>query len=104
MPKRTVRANGKKPAVRARAGHVFACQKRVMGMTIRTIGLARARAAITLASMGCNMRRWCRLEGRNAPAMTVNRRKLTNQRRCTEHSAVRMTPKPQHQARTTAER
>jgi IS5 family transposase len=68
MPKRTARANAKKSAVRARVEHVFAYQKKVMGMTIRTIGLARAKATITLANMGYNMRRWCWLEGRNAPA------------------------------------
>ena len=68
MPKRTARANAKKSAVRARVEHVFAYQKGPMGMTIRTIGLARAKAAITLANMGYNMRRWCWLEGRSAPA------------------------------------
>ena len=34
-----------------------------MSLTIRTIGLARARAAITLANMAYNMTRWRWLEG-----------------------------------------
>ena len=68
MPRRTARANAKKSAVRARVEHVFAYQKGPMGMMIRTIGLARAKAAITLANMGYNMKRWCWLNRRSAPA------------------------------------
>jgi IS5 family transposase len=51
MPKRTSRANGRKSVVRAKIEHVFAQQKDRMRLTIRTIGLARARATITLANM-----------------------------------------------------
>ena len=51
MPKRTRRANAAKSTVRSKVEDVFAHQKARMGMTIRTIGLARARAAITLANM-----------------------------------------------------
>jgi IS5 family transposase len=68
MPKRTARANAKKSAVRARVEHVFAYQKGPMALVIRTIGLARARAAITLANMGYNMKRWCWLDRRTVPA------------------------------------
>lgn len=68
MPKRTARANAKKSAVRARVEHVFAHQKGFMGLAIRTIGLARAKATITLANMAYNMKRWCWLEGRGVPA------------------------------------
>ena len=45
MSERTAKANGCKSAVRAKAGHVFAHRKS------RMIGIARARAAITLANM-----------------------------------------------------
>ena len=48
---RTAKANGRKSAVRAKAGHVFAHQKSRMELKIRTIGIARAAAAITLANM-----------------------------------------------------
>ena len=48
---RDAKDNGRKSAVRAKAGHVFAHRKSRMGLTIRTIGIARARAAITLANM-----------------------------------------------------
>ena len=54
--------------MRAKVEHVFAQQKARMGMTIRTIGLARAQAAITLANMAYNMTRWRWLNGRAAPA------------------------------------
>ena len=39
-----------------------------MGLTIRTIGIARAHAAVTLANMAHTMTRWRWLEGRPAPA------------------------------------
>ena len=68
MPKRTRRANAAKSVVRSKVEHVFAQQKARMRMTIRTIGLARARAAITLANMAYNMTRWRWLDSRAAPA------------------------------------
>ena len=68
MPRPTRRANGRRAAVRARVEHVFAHQKARMGLAIRTIGLARAQAAITLATMAYNMTRWRWLNGRAAPA------------------------------------
>ena len=39
-----------------------------MGLVIRTIGRARAEAAVTLANMSYNMKRWCWLDRRGAPA------------------------------------
>ena len=68
MPLRTRRANGRKSALRSKVEHVFAHQKARMRVTIRTIGIARARAAITLANMAYNMTRWRWLNGRAAPA------------------------------------
>jgi len=68
MPKQTARANAAKSAVRARVEHPFAHQKGPMGLVIRTIGLARARAAVTLANMAYNMKRWCWLDRRSVPA------------------------------------
>lgn len=68
MPRNQARANGRKSAVRARVEHPFAHQKGAMGLTVRTIGLARAKATITLANIAYNMRRWCWLQGRTAPA------------------------------------
>ena len=64
MPKRTARANAAKSAVRAHVEHPFAHQKGPMGLVIRTVGLARAKAAVTLANMGYNMKRWCWLDSR----------------------------------------
>ena len=68
MPKPTRRANAAKSALRSKVEHVFAHQKARMGMTIRTIGLARARATITLANMAFTMTRWRWLDSRTAPA------------------------------------
>ena len=58
MPKRISCANGRKLAIRAKVEHVFAHQKDRMRLTIRTIGLTRAKAAITLANMTYNMIRF----------------------------------------------
>jgi transposase, IS5 family len=68
MPKRTARANAKKSAVRAHVEHPFAHQKGPMGLVIRTIGIARATATVTLANMAYNMKRWCWLDRRSLPA------------------------------------
>ena len=68
MPKRTARANAAKSSVRAHVEHPFAHQKGPMGMVIRTIGIARATATVVLANMAYNMKRWCWLDGRRAPA------------------------------------
>jgi len=57
MPKRTRAANFKKSSVRARVEHVFAHQKNRFGLFIRTIGLARAEAKLTLANLAYNFDR-----------------------------------------------
>jgi IS5 family transposase len=57
MPERTAKANAAKSKVRARVEHVFARQKDQMGLFIRTIGIKRAEAKITLANLAYNMHR-----------------------------------------------
>lgn len=57
MPERIAKANAAKSKVRARVEHVFAHQKAKMGLFIRTIGLHRAEAKITLANLAYNMNR-----------------------------------------------
>jgi hypothetical protein len=52
---------------RSKVEHVFAHQKARMRLKIRTIGIRRAAAAITLATMACNMTRWRWLNGRAGP-------------------------------------
>ena len=54
MPARTLRANPAKSTIRARIEHVSARQKGQMALFIRTIGITRAKAKITLA---CNLDR-----------------------------------------------
>jgi IS5 family transposase len=68
MPKRTACANAAKSAVRAHVEHPFAHQKGPMRLVVRTIGLARASAAVMLANMAYNMKRWCWLDRRSLPA------------------------------------
>ncbi len=57
MPRALARANAKKSAVRAAVAHVFAHQKVRFGLFIRTIGLARAEAKLTLANLAYNFNR-----------------------------------------------
>jgi transposase, IS5 family len=66
MSRRTARANARKSAIRSRVEHPFAVLKGTMGLVIRTIGKCRADAAITLAVMAYNMKRWCWLDRINA--------------------------------------
>jgi IS5 family transposase len=57
MPPATAQANARKSSIRARIEHVFAHQKNRFGLFIRTIGLARAEAKLTLANLAYNMDR-----------------------------------------------
>ena len=57
MPEATRRANATKSSVRARIEHVFAHQKTRFGLFIRTIGIERAEAKLTLANLACNFDR-----------------------------------------------
>jgi len=57
MPIATARANAAKSAIRARVEHVFAHQKNRFGLFIRTIGIARAEAKLTLANLAYNFDR-----------------------------------------------
>ena len=68
IPRHIARANAAKSAVRAGVEHPFAYQKGGMGLVVRAIGLARARAAVTLANIAYDMKRWCWLDRRGAPA------------------------------------
>ena len=68
MPRATARANAKKSSVRARVGHVFAHRKNRFGLFIRTIGIARAEAKLTLANLACNFDRLIVHERRAATA------------------------------------
>lgn len=57
MPEQMARGNAAKSAIRARVEHVFAHQKNRYGLFIRTIGLARAQAKLTLANLAYNFDR-----------------------------------------------
>ena len=68
MPAHIACGNRTKSRIRAKVEHIFAEQKERMGLFIRTIGLKRAEAMITLANMAYNMKRWCWLDRQSAPA------------------------------------
>ena len=68
MPERTRIANARKSRVRSAVEHVFAHQKCLMGLAVRTIGLARARLKIGLANLAYNMRRLVWLRAKYAAA------------------------------------
>jgi len=57
MPIATARANAAKSSIRARVEHVFAHQKNKFGLFIRTIGVTRAEAKLTLANLAYNFDR-----------------------------------------------
>ncbi len=57
MPAHIARGNASRRPVRARVEHIFALQKRRLGLTIRSVGLARARTGIALANLAYNLRR-----------------------------------------------
>lgn len=66
MPKNVAKANAKKSSIRAAVEHVFAHQKGRFGLFIRTIGLARAEAKLTLANLAYNFDRLIFHENRTA--------------------------------------
>ena len=66
MTETTRRANARKSSIRARVEHVFAHQKNRYGLFIRTIGLARAEAKLTLANLAYNFDRLIFHERRKA--------------------------------------
>ncbi len=57
MPQNIARANAAKSSIRAVVEHIFAHQKNRFGLFIRTIGLARAEAKLTLANIAYNFDR-----------------------------------------------
>ena len=57
MPIAIARANAAKSSIRARIEHVFAHQKNRFGLFIRTIGITRAEAKLTLANLAYNFDR-----------------------------------------------
>ncbi|MGB0670705.1 MAG: IS5 family transposase [Rhodospirillales bacterium] len=68
MPQPKKAANEARSKVRSAVEPVFAHQKGLMGMTVRTNGIARARAKIGMVNLAYNLRRFVWLEGRPAPA------------------------------------
>jgi IS5 family transposase len=68
MPAHVARGNARRGKVAAAVEHVFAAQKRRLGLIIRTVGIARAKAKIGLANLAYNITRFAWLEARALPA------------------------------------
>jgi IS5 family transposase len=68
MPEQTRLANARKSKVRSAVEHVFAHEKGLMGLVVRTIGIARAETKIGLANLAYNMRRFVWLEAKHVAA------------------------------------
>lgn len=68
MPAAMARANAKKSTIRSAVEHVFAHQKNRYGLFIRTIGITRAEAKLTLANLAYNFDRLIFHERRKATA------------------------------------
>jgi len=68
MPDHIRRGNATRSRVRSRVEHVFAAEKRRLHLVIRTIGLARATAKLTLANLAYNFTRLAWLTRQTAPA------------------------------------
>ena len=68
MPGPHQRANGARSKVRAAIEHIFGEQTARMQLTIRTIGLARAKTKIGLVNLADNMRRLVWLDAKTVPA------------------------------------
>ena len=68
MPDRMRIANAQKSKVRSAVEHVFAHQKGLMGLVVRTIGIARARVRIGMANLAYNIRRFVWLRTKYAAA------------------------------------
>ena len=61
--------NARKSRVRSAVEHVFAHEKGLMGLFVRTIGIARARVKIGLANLAYKMRRFIWLDRRDPAAV-----------------------------------
>jgi transposase, IS5 family len=68
MPGHVARGNAVKSVIWSVIEHFFAHQKGIMGICVRTIGIARANLKIGMANLACNMRRLVFLSARAAPA------------------------------------
>lgn len=66
MPEHIRRGNKARSKHRAPIEHVYAVQKNVFGLTVRTIGIARAKTKIGLANIAYNMRRLVQVQRRSS--------------------------------------
>ena len=68
IPSHIARGNAARANIRCHVEHVFATQKHRIGLIVRTVGMARATAKITLANLAYNFQRLVWLQGRTASA------------------------------------
>lgn len=68
MPEHMRIANAQRSKVRSAAEHVFAHQKGLMGLVVRTISIARARVKIGMGNLAYNIRHFAWLTTKYAAA------------------------------------
>ncbi len=68
LPAAQKKANRARSKVRSAVETVFAAEKHVLGLFVRTIGVVRAGAKIGLANLAYNFKRYLWIEGRSLPA------------------------------------
>ena len=65
---RAITSSYKLSRIRARVEHVFGAWEKVIGKSIRCIGLVRATVQITLQAIVIKLRRWVTLDAQGASA------------------------------------
>ncbi len=66
MPEHIRRGNNTQSKHRAPIEHVYATQKNIFGLTVRSIGIARTKTKIGLANIAYNMGRLVHVQRRSA--------------------------------------
>ncbi len=67
MPDHLRRCNATRSRTRSHVEHLFAGQKHRMGLTVRSVGITRAKAKIGLANLVYNVQRLAWLKARPQP-------------------------------------
>ena len=91
MPAHIARGNATRARVRSRFEHVFAAQKRRLGLIVRTVGTVRARAKIGMANLGLHFHPPGLASGTTVPARPIPHRDrpATNHIRSPQYRSAR---------------
>jgi IS5 family transposase len=67
LPEQQAKANASRARIRSSIKHVFAAQKHLMALFVRTSGLVRAQVKIGIANLACNITRLEWLQTKSRP-------------------------------------